>query len=299
MGNHLLVGGDNMDLALAHAAAGRLAAGGKGPDAWQMRSLWHSCRLAKEALLADPDREPYPVAVLGRGSRLIGGTLTTRVTAEDVASVLLEGFFPVCAADARPVTSKVSGIQEIGLAYAADPAVTRHLAAFLHRRAGSPGPTAVLFNGGVMKPPLLRRRVMAMFDAWHAAGVCPRVREIDASHFDLAVARGAAYYGLARRGSGIRIRAGLSRAYYIGVAASMPAVPGIPAPTKALCIAPLGMEEGQTAVVADREFALVVGEPVRFDFLSAARPDDRLGAVVEDWQGDITPVTVLETSIGR
>ncbi len=302
VGDHLLVGGDNMDLALAHTVAQKLASKGTTLDAWQMRSLWHTCRQAKEHLLGDVDMNSYPVAILGRGSRLIGGTIKTELTAEDIETVMLNGFFPFCEADARPVTPKASGIREIGLSYEADPAVTRHLSAFLNRQASIAGhalfPTAVLFNGGVMKAERLRHHVLKIFNTWHRGEGGETVREIEASNFDLAVARGAAYYGMARRGEGIRIRAGLGRSYYIGVAASMPAVPGIAAPTKALCIAGFGMEEGQTAAVTDRAFALVVGEPVKFEFLSSAtRTDDLPGAMVEDWHGAITPVTTLETTL--
>jgi hypothetical protein len=145
-----------------------------------------------------------------------------------------------------------------------------------------------------MKAAAIRKRVMDLLSKWGGAG--KNVREIVASSFELAVARGASYYGLARRGRGVRIRAGLERSYYVGIAASMPAVPGFAAPTKALCVAPFGMEEGESVDLAQREYALVTGEPAKFDLLSSTdRPDDRPGDVVEDWQDAIRPVAALET----
>jgi molecular chaperone DnaK (HSP70) len=299
VGNHLLVGGDNMDLALAYALAGQLAESGARLDAWQMNALWHSCRRAKERILSDPDIDTLPVTILGRGSSLIGGTLTTDLTRDLIERILRDGFFPSCARSDKPSAAQRAGIREFGLSYEADPAVTKHLAAFLNRHADAAGhqanPTAVLFNGGVMKPDLLRDQVLSVLNAWTPGG---DIRELEARDFDLAVARGAAYYGLARQGKGIRIRGGLGRSYYIGIAAAMPAVPGIPAPTKALCVAPFGTETGTNAVITDREFLLLVGEAVTFDFLgSTTRPNDEIGAIVEDWQGAITSITTMETTL--
>ena len=301
VGNHLLVGGDNMDLALAYALAQQLAENGTRLDTWQLNALRHSCRRAKERILSDPQCEKQSVTVLGRGSRLIGGTITIELTRGMVESVLRDGFFPRCAPSARPMTPQKSGLQEVGLPYEADPAVTRHLAAFLDRGGSSDAPltpSAVLFNGGVMKSDLLRERILSVLEEWGAAAEQNGVREIAAADFDLAVARGAAYYGMVRRGKGIRIRGGLGRSYYIGVAAAMPAVPGMPTLTKALCVAPFGMEEGTTAAIADQEFVLVVGEPVTFDFLgSTTRQEDAPGTVVEDWQNEIEAITTVETTL--
>jgi hypothetical protein len=146
-----------------------------------------------------------------------------------------------------------------------------------------------------MKAALLRERIVSILGDWAEDG---SIREIEAGDYDLAVARGAAYYGLARQGKGIRIRSGLERSYYIGVAAAMPAVPGMPAPTKALCVAPFGMEEGSSAQIKDQEFILVVGRPVVFDFLgSTTRREDAVGTVVEDWHEQIEALTTLETTL--
>ncbi len=209
----------------------------------------------------------------------------------------MEGFFPFCEPESRPQTGPRTGIQETGLAYEADPAVTRHLAQFLSRQEDRPRelPTAVLFNGGVMKAPLLQRRVTEVLASWQNDA---ELRVLESSNMDLAVASGAAYYGLARRGRGVRIRSGLNKSYYIGVAASLPAVPGMPAPIKALCVAPFGMEEGSSTELTEREFNLIVGEPAKFDFLgSSVRTGDTVGALIEDWESDIEPITTIETTL--
>ena len=297
VGNHILIGGDNMDLALAYAVANQMAAAGQKLDAWQMRALWHTCRSAKEKILASPDVAAVPISVLGRGSSLIGGTLRTELTRDVVEQVIVEGFFPFCEPESRPQTGPRTGIQETGLAYEADPAVTRHLAQFLSRQDDRPRelPTAVLFNGGVMKAPLLQRRVTEVLASWQSD---TELRVLESSNLDLAVATGAAYYGLARRGRGVRIRSGLNKTYYIGVAASLPAVPGMPAPIKALCVAPFGMEEGSSTELTEREFNLIVGEPAKFDFLgSSVRTEDTVGSLIEDWENDIEPITTIETTL--
>jgi hypothetical protein len=300
VGDHLLVGGDNMDLALAYSVANKMAQKGSKLDSWQMRGLWHSCRKAKESILGDPDCEKVDVTILGRGSSLIGGTIKSEIDREDLYGLILNGFMPHCEFDAQPAVQQKSGIRELGLAYESDPSVTRHLAAFLNRQGDgdlhSKIPTAVLFNGGVMKAHTLRERIMEVVNAWGDGGAATAVRELDTSDYDLAVARGAAYYGLARRGQGVRIRGGLGKSYYIGIAASMPAVPGMPTPLKALCVAPFGMEEGTEQDISEQEFVLLVGESVKFDFLgSSIRKTDASGVVVEDWQGEIEEITTLET----
>lgn len=293
VGDHLLVGGDNMDLAVAYKASQQLSKK-KKPDAWQMRGLWHACRKAKEVLLSDPETKEYPVTLLGRGKSLIGGTKKTKLTDKIVEDVIVDGFFPECDKSALPENVQRTGIQEAGLAYESDPAITRHLAGFLDRAKVLP--TAILFNGGVMKAEPVRKRVLDTISSWTDDD--SSVREIETQDFDLTVARGAAYYGLARKGTGIRIRGGLNRTYYIGVAASLPAVPGMPIPIKALCVAPFGMEEGTQADLPDQEFVLVVGEPVKFDFLgSSVRLEDNVGTVIDDWEDDIEEITTIETTL--
>jgi len=299
VGDHLLVGGDNMDLALAYHLARKLSGSGTRIDSWQMRGLVHGCREAKETLFSKDGADSYPITILGRGSGLIGGAVKTALEAPEMESVLLDGFFPECEATAAPASGARTGLQEAGLVYASDPGITRHLASFLNRRASddpeqSESPTAVLFNGGVMKSEVIRNRIKAILEVW--SGRETGIREIESDELDLAVARGAAYYGHARRGRGIRIRGGLGKSYYIGIAAAMPAVPGMPAPVKALCVAPFGMEEGTRTFLSGREFVLRVGETVRFEFFgSAIRKNDPAGAVIEDWQDEIEELTTLET----
>ena len=306
VGEHLLVGGDNMDLTLAYGVANRMASKGHKLDAYQMRGLCHGCRSAKEHLFADEEATDYPVTILGRGSKLIGSTIKTELTRKEVEKVLRDGFFPKCESDARPQTQRRTGMRELGLSYTSDPAITRHLAHFLRQQGSADEieehnqvlPTAVLFNGGVMKAQGLRKRVLDVLSSWARSEDRPRPREVETNDFDLAVAKGATYYGLARRGKGIRIRGGLSKTYYIGVEAALPAVPGMPTPIKALCVAPFGMEEGTEADLPHKEFGLVVGEPVKFDFLgSNIRHQDTAGLVVDDWEGEIEKITTLETSL--
>ncbi len=294
VGDHILLGGDNMDLTLAHVAAQRLAPGGR-LDRWQMRQLVHACRAAKEAILTHPEAGPRPLTVVGRGSSLIASTLRTELTPTETEAVLIDGFFPRCEPAARP-ERRLGGLRELGLPYAADPAVTRHLAEFLGRRDAPP--SALLFNGGVMKAARLRGRVAEVVGGW-TPGPAPRL--LEPASFDLAVARGAAYYGRARRGQGVRIRGGTARSYYIGVEAARPAVPGIPAPLLALCVAPQGMEEGSETRLDERELAVVVGERAEFRFFSSTRrPDDRPGQVIEGWENDeIQELSGIVTALER
>ena len=304
VGEHILLGGDNMDLALAHTVARKLAAAGTNLDAWQLRALTHACRGAKERLLAGSGAPAEPIVVPSRGSKLIGGAIRTELTHDEVAAVILEGFFPAVAADARPATRVRAGLAQLGLPYAQDAAVTRHLAAFLARQhnaleslEGFAGPapagatflhpTALLFNGGVLKSPLLAERTLATLNAWLAAEGGAPARLLAGADLDLAVARGAAYYGRVKRGRGVRIRGGTAFAYYIAVESAMPAVPGLEPPVQALCIAPFGMEEGTDAPLPALELGLVVGEPVRFRFFaSSVRRQDVVGTLLDFWSPD-------------
>jgi molecular chaperone DnaK (HSP70) len=299
VGDHILLGGDNMDLTLAHAVRARLAEGGTTLDEWQLRGLVHACRDAKQALLTSGAPEQAPVVVLGRSRKVIGGAVRTQVSRAEVEAALVDGFFPTAARDERPRAARRVGLQEIGLPYASDPAVTRHVAGFIgrHREVAPDGPSAVLFNGGVMRADRFRDRMAEVLGAWRSDGA--PVRVLTGSDPDLAVARGAATYGIARRGRGVRIRGGTARAYYVGVETAAPAVPGIAPPVKALCVAPFGMEEGSDVVLPGTEFGLVVGEPADFRFFdSSTRRDDQPGTVVEGWQeGELEELPPLETTL--
>ena len=266
VGDHLLLGGDNLDLTLAKLVEQRLVARtGKKLDALQWHGLIHACRLAKETLLGDEPPPAAPIVVQSRGSRLIGGTLRDEVSRAELDAVLFDGFFPRVAIDA-PLARGRGGLQEFGLPYAADPAVTRHLAAFLQRHGGA-RISAVLFNGGAMTPQVLRARVLDQIAAWQ--GAAPH--ELPAAMPELAVAQGAAYYGLVRRGLAIRIKGGTARAFYIGVDAG--------AARMAVCLAPSGLDDGARVQLA-RDFRLVTNRPVSFRLYSSSSRSDAPGALV-------------------
>jgi molecular chaperone DnaK (HSP70) len=301
VGDHILLGGDNMDLALARLLQQRLEADGHRIDTWQLQSLWHQARFAKEKLFSEPKSKKQPITLLGKGTKLVGGTIKTELLREDVEQTLVEGFFPLVTNSELPVRQRRIGFQELGLPYAADPAVTKHMARFLAQQAantpdgasirrGKSGfacPTQILFNGGVMKAAVLRERVVEVLNSWLRAEGVESLRDkdvLDSPDLDQAVARGAAYYGRARHGHGVRIRSGSPRTYYIGIESALPAVPGLPAPLKALCVVPFGMEEGTEAKIPEREFGLIIGEPAEFRFLSSTvRKQDQIGTLVEDW----------------
>jgi hypothetical protein len=312
VGEHILLGGDNMDLALARLLQKRLEDNGHRVDTWQLPGLWHQCRMAKEKLFANPKSQKEAITLLGKGTKLVGGTIKTELTRDDLTQVLVEGFFPETASDEMPARQRRIGFQELGLPYAADPAITKHLARFLARQAqagddqeairrgpsGLASPTHILFNGGVMKADLLRNRLVAVLNGWLAGEGFEAVQVLAAPDLDHAVARGAVYYGKAKRGRGVRIRSGAPRSYYIGIESAMPAVPGLAAPLKALCVVPFGMEEGSEAVIPDREFGLVVGEPAEFRYLSSTvRRQDQIGTFVEDWGDEIQELSPLEVTL--
>ena len=312
VGEHLLLGGDNMDLAVARLAEQQFSKGGKKLDAVQFHSLWQQCRAAKEVLLsgsqagskagskADGNATPkeYPLTILGRGTGLVGGTLRGKLSGEEVRSLLLDGFFPVVDAEAAPQRQRRAALMEVGLNYAADAAVTKHIAQFL-RQAGNVRPTHLLLNGGVLQSPAIEHRLFEVINSWlQAAGASPLIelqnetKQADLMH---AVARGAAYYGLARTGKGVRIRGGVPRTYYVGIESSLPAVPGLPAPMKALAVVPFGLEEGSKVELPERKFALVVGEPAEFRFFSSlSRKEDAPGALVEEIGDDIEELAPIE-----
>jgi molecular chaperone DnaK (HSP70) len=304
VGPHTLVGGDNMDLALAHFAGSAFAEKGVNLDPWQSVSLWHACRTAKEALLAEKGPRKHPVAVLGRGSKLIGGTVSTDLDRQAVRDLLTDGFFPACKLDEKPERRRVSGFREIGLPFEADTAVTRHLAGFLTSQAGPDAkpvrPTHLLFNGGVFKAAAFRDRLVEVLGSWFKKQGPPDV--LEGNHdLDFAVARGAAYYGAAKRGRGVRIRGGTARSYYVGIETAGLAIPGAPRPLRALCVVPFGMEEGTETDVPGEEIGLVVGEPATFRFFSAAaRKDDKPGDVLPRWQeGELVETDPLEANLPK
>jgi molecular chaperone DnaK (HSP70) len=302
VGDHILLGGDNMDLALAYTVKAKLENNGKRLEPWQLQALTHGCRDAKEKIFNTADVDTLPLVVPSRGSSLIGGALRTEITREEVNRVLVEGFLPKVPAGERPVSRTRGGLRGIGLPYAQDAGITRHLAAFLGKQLNATEelkdismpehatflhPTAVLFNGGVLKAQALAERLMEVLNSWLQDEQAPQARLLTGADLDLAVARGAAYYGYVRKGKGVRIRGGTAASYYVGIESAMPAVPGMPPEIQALCIAPFGMEEGTEEQLPDDEFGLIIGEPVRFRFFaSKIRRDDKVGTRLEYWSED-------------
>jgi hypothetical protein len=315
VGEHILLGGDNMDLTLAHLVKQKLKARGVELDRWQLQALTYGCRIAKERLLADASLEAMPVVVPSRGAKLIGGSIRTELTRDEVTAILIDGFFPEVAVTDHPAQRARGALTKVGLPFAQDPAVTRHLAAFLSKQAGATGdlegfvepahwatflhPTAVLFNGGVFTAGLLRERVLAVINNWLAAEDAPPARLLEAADLNLAVARGAAFFAYVRKHGGVRIRGGTSHSYYVGVERSQPAIPGMEPELQALCVVPFGLEEGSEPVSAPQEFGLVVGEPVRFRFFgSSVRREDQVGDILEEWaQEEVEELEEIQTNL--
>jgi molecular chaperone DnaK (HSP70) len=312
VGQHILLGGDNMDLALAHLAKQKLEARGSAIDAWQLAALTHAARDAKEQLLSSGAPATAAVVVPNRGSQLLGGGLRCELTREEVEQYLVEGFFPRVSSGAEPRQRPRTALRQQGLRYADDPALTTHLAAFLrHHRGAVPGgaerpmlaPTHVLFNGGVFKSERLRTRLMETLNAWLTELGAPAARVLATDDYDLAVARGAAYYGLVRRGQGVRVRGGTAQAYYVGIESPAPAVPGMDPPTLALCVAPFGMEEGSSVELREVELGVVVGESVTFRFFgSSVRRADKAGVLLDNPERqleELAPIAITLPSEGR
>jgi hypothetical protein len=306
VGDHILLGGDNMDLALAHVVKAHLEAEGHELDDWQLHALMHASRAAKERLLSS-DAAQMPVVVPSRGSQLLGGSLRATLTREDVERTIVDGFFPEVAVSEEPARRARTALTQVGLPYAADAAVTRHLASFLRRQAGAVAatnagllrPTAVLFNGGVLKAEKIRGRILSTLGRWLAEAGAPAPRELPAADLDLAVARGACYYGLVRKGRGLRIRGGTAQAYYVGIESPAPAVPGVPPPITAFCVAPFGVEEGSRVDLPAHELGVVVGEPVRFRFFgSSVRRGDAAGDELTRWKpGELSELSPIELTL--
>ncbi|WP_111977838.1 Hsp70 family protein [Algibacillus agarilyticus] len=298
VGEHILLGGDNMDLALAHSVAQKLKQqGSKKLDDWQLAGLVQQCRVAKEQLLSDASLTHCPLTILGRSSSVIGGSIKTELTREELNSLLLEGFFPMVDSSAMPKEKRRWGFKSSGLPYSSEPAITKHLAKFLTQHAdllenvlpnyehtNTVIPTSVLFNGGVFKADALRERVMNQLSEWSQAEQKTAPCSLATTSLDLAVANGAAYLGMARQGQGVRIKGGSARSYYIAIESAEPAIPGVEPPMLAMCIVPYGMEEGSTLEISGEEVDLCLwtGQVGEFDFLSSTgRMQDEAGQLCE------------------
>ncbi len=286
VGKHLLVGGDNMDLALAHLAAQQFAQGGTSLDPWQNISLWHSCRDAKESLLGDALQDTHTISIKGKGRSIIGSSISTQLNKKTVQDFLLNGFFPEVNFDEQ-VQRASTGFVQVGLAYESDAAITRHLATFLREHSAEieGGPTHIIFNGGVFKAAMFQDRVLNSIEKW--LGLRPTV--LDSEHnLDISVAQGASYYAIVRAGNGLRIRGGTSRSYYLGFETAAMAIPGMPKPMQGLCVVPRGMEEGTSLAIPSEPLGLVVGQRATFPFFSSTlRPDDNVGTLLPTITADV------------
>ena len=312
VGEHVLLGGDNIDLALARFVEQQLSAKGTKLDALQLYALWQQCRIAKEKLLEEDNKKnEHAVTILGKGTGLVGGTIKTKLAREDLNRILLDGFLPLVSSHDMPQRQRRAGLAELGLPYAADAAITKQLGRFLRQQAataehgsvrrgpsGLACPTHVLFNGGVLRANLVRDRILEVLNNWLREEGMQAVKPLLGEDLMHAVSRGAAYYGLSRQGRGVRIHGGVPRTYYVGIESAMPAVPGMTAPLKALTVAPFGMEEGSDLRIADREFGLIVGEPAEFRFFnSAARKNDNPGAMIDDVSDDFEELSPVEVTL--
>src|SRR5271166_2710161 len=263
VGKHLLLGGDNLDLTLAWLVESKL---GTQLSIRQRTALRRQCAAAKERMLADASLKSVEITVLGAGSSLVGGTLKTEITREEALELTLEGFLPFCNLDDKPADEKRSLFRELGLPYVSDPAVTKHLAAFLSANEGA-RPDAILFNGGFFIPEICQQRVADVMERWF--GHRPVI--LENRDLDLAVAVGAAYYSYVKAtGAGLLVRGGLPRSYYVGVGAS-----------DAVCLVPRGAEEGQTLELDSQDLHLVANRPVSFRLYSSlTRVDDSVGQLL-------------------
>ena len=304
VGDHLLLGGDNMDIALARLVEQRVTKGGR-LDAQRWHTLCHLCRMAKEDLFADANRDRISLSLTGRGSAVVGGTLTDQLTRDEVESVVLNGFFPRLDKDCEPRRDARAGLQEFGLPYASEPEIPRHLALFLRQHAPANAAEtiaradAVLFNGGALAPLAIRERLLDILSDWFSPADAPAWRPTVLSNtsLDLAVAQGAAYYGLVRRGHGIRIGGGSARAYYIGIGGRA-AAPGHDAEetVSLLCLARRGMEEGEEVHLSAPEFEVITNRPVSFPlYASSVRQADRPGAVLSLSVQEVSALPAIRT----
>ena len=301
VGEHLLLGGDNMDIGLAYCIQAQVTEEGHELDEWQLQALTHTCGRAKIQMFSDPSLDSVPISIPSRGAGLVGGTISASLDRHTLESMILDGFFPLTSIEDLPEQQGQAGLQELGLPYASDPVISKQLARFLTRSLANVKaseslsslvgdramretflcPDAVLFNGGIFNAAPVRDRVLQLLASWNDGR---DVRQLSGGNPDLAVALGACEYARHRAtGTGIRIKAGTARSYYVGLESSSPAIPGMKPKVKAICIVPQGMEEGSELIIEDREFGLVTGEDALFRFfMSEVRSGDEPGQIVPD-----------------
>lgn len=334
VGDHLMLGGDNMDLALAREAEAKMLAGRGKFDFSQWASLAHQCRAAKEELLSGIGTMPVPVTVLGSGRSVVGGALQSELSKEDAVRVILDGFFEKVDLSDEISKSRGSGFQEMGLPYVPDPAVTRHMSSFLRRHAASSRlpqvvdamggsgrhlravrPDVVLFNGGVFKSPEIKDRVVDVLNYWFEAPGW-KIKVLEGERLDHAVAIGAAYYGGVLRGTGVKITGGTGKAYYIGVeiashnggkrlddklpdsrlSSNKLSPDKLNEPVTCVCVAPRGLEEGHELHIEKPEFSVLANNPVSFVLYSSSfRAGDNPGDVITDEKSAFVELPPIKT----
>jgi molecular chaperone DnaK (HSP70) len=287
IGEHLLLGGENLDLASARRVEQKLNA---KLSLRQRHALRIACSAAKERLLGDEGIDRLPINILGGGRSVVGQMLSSELTHDEVVELLTSGFLPLTARDDIPARARAPGLRELGLPYASDPAITKHLAAFLRRaamamrdgkssqsrnddRASMVRPDSILFNGGFCIPAIARERIADAIANWFSASEGWRPKVLRNEVMSSAVAIGAAYYGRVRRGAGVRVKAGSARTYYIGMRSEQ----GI----KAVCVLPSGTNEGTTLPLLDREFSVLANRPVSFHLYSSTVRHDAHGEIAE------------------
>ncbi len=289
IGEHILLGGDNVDLALAHHLEAEL--GQSNLSLRQRQALRRQCCAAKEQLLSDAALSELPIRLLGSGRSLVGGTISMALTRDDVMTTLLDGFLPQTAWNDYPDRERRVGLRELGLPYASEPAITKHLAHFLSATSRAQAtaqvgaddanmvcPDAILFNGGFFTPDLVRERIIDTITDWLCEkGVNRQLKVLQNATPETAVAIGAAYYGHVHRSGGLRIHGGSARAYYMGVET------GEAQPqdhVQAVCVLPRGTEEGTTLDLTDRAFTVLTNQPVTFTLYSSITKQDAHADVV-------------------
>ncbi len=312
VGNHLLLGGDNFDLALAYFTRQKLEDQGRSIDDWQFNFLTHACRRAKEQFLSENPPEQLELVIQGRGSKLIGNSIKVTLTLDEVLNKVIESFAPMIHPQDSAKPERLQGLQQIGLPYVKDARLSAQLARFLSFSDTAEAnldhfvvPTFVLFNGGTLKAHQLRSRLIELLNSWAKLFNQPEVKELSGADLDFAVSRGAVAYGLARAGHLVRIKGGTSHSYFIGVEDAMPAVPGITPPLKAYCIAPFGMEEGTERELKECQFNLILGEKAAFRFFSlptkslstGVEPD--VGTIVKNWKQELMELHPVETILSK
>jgi molecular chaperone DnaK (HSP70) len=303
VGDHLILGGDNVDLALARTVEMRFSgkSASLGADRW--KSLCHQCRQAKETLL-DGHAAAVKITLMGEGGKLISGTLSAELTRKDVESVVTEGFFPLVPSGTIRKRTERKGISELGLLYEPEAAVTKHLCWFIEQHRNDitmalqredPAPNHILFNGGSLKPDIIQDNIREALRHWFGESNKGRPNVLDNPVPDLAVALGAAYYGLVKTGIGIRVGSGSARAYYLGVATQTDSPENTPG--EAICLVERGLDEGSEIELRDRNFKVLANQPVRFDVYSSSfRSGDACGDLVTV-DDSLTPMPPLQTVI--